>query len=588
MSRYRQLLLALCCLYVVGLMVSCVVGGRCREDKQCPQTHICQQGQCQEFAGRLQLIVRLPKEDKNVASVVATIKGERLEEPLNEVLLQDGSGWRLSVQDLSRNATFEASIKAQSSTGDVRYIGAHRKLQPRLDNEPESLTLRRYQTPEVWKFPCTQQARLLDMTQGPQGHLFHVGMFKGTLHVGQDRFTSTSWNLILVSLTLQGEVRWARHIASDFSVQGRRVRVDAQGYVYVAGVSTAPTFNIDGYHFVNKGDKGTLDAFLLKLDPQGKVVWGRTAGGPHSHQHEALTLKSNGDACVSGRYLMPITFLESNTTLSLQSKGRIYLACYRSDGSLRWAQSFGGENATSMSRPKALVEGEEGHLYLSGSFSGDWTTGVPSGHTAKGSQDAFVVKINSQGKVIWFHSLGGSTSYADSVNSLSWSVTQKALAACGTLSGKTQVGASQLQAQDRQDAFVAILSPEGSWTWARLLGGLHNEVCKTVGSDGTGLFLGGDFQQTMSVEGVPATLSQTGKNSGIWAARMKWDGHVEWLRQVKGSYTGKTNRLVVSAFGELWMQGFLHGTGSLDGVSFSSLQDEGAMESAFVWRVQLP
>jgi hypothetical protein len=71
----------------------------------------------------------------------------------------------------------------------------------------------------------------------------------------------------------------------------------------------------------------------------------------------------------------------------------------------QWAVQFGGSSAD-LSRD--LVTDQDGFIYITGSFSGSVTVGS-NDYTSVGKRDAFVVKANTDGDILWFQPLHASS-----------------------------------------------------------------------------------------------------------------------------------------------------------------------------------
>jgi uncharacterized delta-60 repeat protein len=171
----------------------------------------------------------------------------------------------------------------------------------------------------------------------------------------------------LLALTLLQEKIWG---GPDFD-EGNEVAVAADGSTYVAGTTLS----------FGAGDR---DAFLVKYDAAGSIVWQRTygtapAGGFRADEFGlGLALAGDGSAYLTG----------------ILGSGVIFLAKFDADGNLVWDRTW-GENGTIAN---GAAVGPDGGIYLAGSSS---AFGFPQ-------SDAVLVKFTPDGDLAWARSWGGS------------------------------------------------------------------------------------------------------------------------------------------------------------------------------------
>ena len=100
---------------------------------------------------------------------------------------------------------------------------------------------------------------------------------------------------------------------------------------------------------------GNADILLIKMDPQGNMLWQHTYGGPDGAQDYgvALTTDQYGNIYVSG--------VVSNISSALD----VVVLKYAANGSLVWSQQFNGA-ANLYDVPSSMALGEDGSLYIAG------------------------------------------------------------------------------------------------------------------------------------------------------------------------------------------------------------------------------
>src|ERR1700741_2752832 len=82
---------------------------------------------------------------------------------------------------------------------------------------------------------------------------------------------------------------------------GNDVDVDSSGNIYVTGNFSSPTIIFGTDTLRNTGDK---DIFIVKYDPNGNVVWARSAVGTANTDEESngIVVDIHGDILISGEF----------------------------------------------------------------------------------------------------------------------------------------------------------------------------------------------------------------------------------------------------------------------------------------------
>jgi hypothetical protein len=244
----------------------------------------------------------------------------------------------------------------------------------------------------------------------------------------------------------------------------RAVAADADGNAYVAGDTLG---SIDG-----NPNAGSRDAFVMKIDAGGNVVWAVQIGSADIDTAKGVALDAAGNAYVAG-----------NTLGSLGAGGNagrndVFLAKVAPDNTVLWIQMIG----TPLEDTAASVAVDaSGNAFVAGT-----TGGRLGGVINAGSTDAFVAKFSPDGTLLWVRLLG--TTETES----GYAVTTDAdgfVYIAGQTDGTLGASSSGLL-----DSFVACLAGgTGDTVWIRQFGTDRDDCAHAVvaGPDGD-LFLAGD------------------------------------------------------------------------------------------------
>ncbi len=147
----------------------------------------------------------------------------------------------------------------------------------------------------------------------------------------------------------------------------RAIAVDAQGNIYVTGVTNSTDFIVVGG--VQTGPAGTPDAFVAKLNASGQVVYSTYLGGPGADYGLGIAVDGNGAAYIAGQ-TASVTLATS--TGSVQSNfGGGYSDCFAAKlnpagNSLAYLTFLGG---SAMDLCSGIAVDASGNAVVSGTTS---------------------------------------------------------------------------------------------------------------------------------------------------------------------------------------------------------------------------
>jgi hypothetical protein len=211
-------------------------------------------------------------------------------------------------------------------------------------------------------------ARVLDAAATPDGAT-SVLIEHSSAQTGKEGLT-------IVRYLPGGKRAWSH--AFEESQTPSALEVDRLGNTYVAGESRAT--------------KGTTDAYVAKLTPEGDIAWQRTYNGPqgtYSDVAQDLTVDSAGNVYACGN--------------TYGGKGRdsdALVLKYAKDGRLLWSRTYhrprSRQNANKCDTARRVALDSRGDVVLGG-----WS------HLSKADWDFLVVKYSPSGGFLWANSYSG-------------------------------------------------------------------------------------------------------------------------------------------------------------------------------------
>ncbi len=178
-----------------------------------------------------------------------------------------------------------------------------------------------------------------------------------------------------------------------------------------------------------------------------------------------------------------------------------------------------------------------GNIYATGFFKGSTTFGN-SAISSAGGRDILVVKIANSGSILWAKSAGGNASRSDVGISIAVDSARSYVYVVGIFSGTARFGSTQLIAKGSTDGFVAKLRSNGTFLWAKSIGGSGAESSvQSVALDNFGnVFAVGSFANTVTF----GSLSMKAKGSqDSFVTRLTPAGAFIWVKTFGPSTTSK-------------------------------------------------
>src|SRR5271157_2927440 len=197
-------------------------------------------------------------------------------------------------------------------------------------------------------------------------------------------------------------------LGGNLADEAYAIAADAAGNAYVAGATISGDFPVLNY--AQRFNKGGWDAFVLKLDPAGNLLYSTYLGGgqpqpcgcyPYDYAY-GIAVDGAGDAFVTGT-TFSADFPANNVTHT-PNNGDAFVTEYSPTGKVLFSTLVGGSG---WDYGSAIAVGASGMVYITG---GTTSVDLPvsanafqmlyAGAGPEGTGDAFVAKLNPQSTTI--------------------------------------------------------------------------------------------------------------------------------------------------------------------------------------------
>lgn len=358
----------------------------------------------------------------------------------------------------------------------------------------------------------------------PGGDVVITGYFANTFGSGRSASSTASGSpdIFLSRINREGKEVWTHTFGGRLADSGNSLAVTEEGQILLAGSFQDIMMFEAGGKTSKLVSNGNRDAFVLKIDASGEVLWGRAFGGSQRDEAQRVASGKDGQVLVAGTFKdsAKMSGVDSASMTALGAADAFLLALDQG-GDLVWSKQVAGKNSE---RVGGLGSDSQGRIYLVGSFL--QMVVMPNGESLQsaGSTDIFVASFNYHGDQLWAGRLGGEQ--VDDVLDATISGEDTLLLA-GYFQGAADFSADasefmlQSTAEGNSDLFLAELDDKAALRSALRLGGEGVEMAFAVSAlaDG-GIAASGLFNHDLDVGVTRITPIHKRGKTDVFLARL--------------------------------------------------------------------
>ncbi|MDR1791012.1 MAG: WD40 repeat domain-containing protein, partial [Propionibacteriaceae bacterium] len=283
---------------------------------------------------------------------------------------------------------------------------------------------------------------LYSVTEVADGNYVAVGFASSTdLDLAGIKTVATLQDAMVAKLDRNGNTLWVKAFGGSTSDSFYSVAATADGGFVAAGSTYSP----DGDFSVGNGSP---DGIIAKFDKEGVLEWSRRVGGDHDDWLYSVAVAPDGGYVTVG----------SSQFYDGTGKDGIIVR-FDKDGNVLWTTRVGGYM-------KSVVATNDGGFTAVG-YAGPAGADVDDSDADDnhGNYDGFAVKLDAAGNKQWVKSIGGSED--DSFNAVVSTSTGTVIAVGASQSANGDIPTNKGSA----DAIITALDSEGSILWVKDIGG---------------------------------------------------------------------------------------------------------------------
>lgn len=301
------------------------------------------------------------------------------------------------------------------------------------------------------------------------------------------------------------------------------IKTDSKGNVYTTGAFAGIVDFDPGPGVYNLASIGSNDIFISKLDAYGSFVWAKSIGGIGSDGAASIAVDTIGNIYTCGTFQDTVDFDPGPGVFNMVSIGNAFISKLDSNGNFILAKTIGIVTANS------IITDASCNIYLTGGFNG--TTDFDPGPgvlnvTASGYRDTYIIKLDSNGNLIWVNHSGDPISDRGDYITVD-SLGQAYIAGWGSDWPNNNIY-----------IIISKINSNGSFIWTKKMSTLNanNMEVYAISIDAaSNVYTSGFFGGTVDFDPGGGIFNLTGPGSFI--SKLNSNGNFVWAKKLNGIHT---------------------------------------------------
>ena len=190
-----------------------------------------------------------------------------------------------------------------------------------------------------------------------------------------------------VKLSAVGNFEWSKYFGGSFTDTAFGVEKTADNGFIIVGSSDSDDVDISD-------NKGSYDFWVLKISSSGTLLWEKSFGGTEIDEARAITSTTDGNFIIVGDTRSSDVNVSNNN-----GAADLWMLKISPEGNLLWEKTIG---ATGFDVARSVSKSQDNGFVISGS-----SRSSDGGYTNQGQNDAWVLKTDANGNILWQKTVGG-------------------------------------------------------------------------------------------------------------------------------------------------------------------------------------
>ncbi len=365
----------------------------------------------------------------------------------------------------------------------------------------------------------------------------------------------TAYDFWIVKIDNNGDTLWTKTLGGNGIDNGYAVRATTDGGFVVVGQS-ATNATLGDVTASRPVASSSTDIWVIKFSGSGTIEWQHLYGGTGTENVYSIEVVSDGYIIGGSVPNSSVTGTLTGTTSNGNNDG--WILKLKTDGTLDWQKRLGGGGIEHIYTVKPTLEGGYIAAGYSSYAAATGTLGTtPRPVTGNSGQDAWVLKLDSEGETEWQLLMGGAApDQASAVKQVADGGYLVAGYAGNTSSNGTLTGINK---PGGNDFWIVKLNASGVIQWQQALGGSASDqaLSADIQEESDGYVFSG---LTASVDGIV-----TGNRGGndYWIVKTDFNGNVQWQKTLGGTTADQVSAHTIANGGGYIIAGYAGGNGGI-------------------------
>lgn len=259
----------------------------------------------------------------------------------------------------------------------------------------------------------------------------------------------------IIKLNSIGTLQWQKTLGGSLDDNAQNIQQTQDGGYIVTGWTASNNGDVTGNH-------GSYDYWVVKLNSTGIIQWQKALGGSSTDDARSIHQTIDGGYIVAGYAVSNNGDVTGN-----HGSADYWVVKLTSLGVMQWQRTLGG-SATDIA--SSIKQTSDGGYIVAGTT--DSTDGDVTGN--HGGEDAWVVKLNASGTILWQKTFGGTR--GDYALDIQQTNEGGYIVAMYSSSNNGDV----FVALGNYDYWIVKLSESGIIQWQKTMGGTDSEYANSI------------------------------------------------------------------------------------------------------------
>lgn len=347
--------------------------------------------------------------------------------------------------------------------------------------------------------------------------------------------------------------------------EGKATCSDRSGNIFISGFFYGTVSYKFGNDSIKASSNGESDVFIAKLNQAGELIWFKTFGGGSYDGVFAITSDLKGNVILTGNFWDTCDFNPSSKIENHVSNGDgdVYVLKLDKNGNFLWVNSFGGRE---FDNSLGICSDSKNNIYTTGHFLGEFEFKGNDSITkwkSIGHEDAFILKMDSNGKTLWVNFLSGT--FLQEGNSIVIDNEDNVIAV-GEYSGECLISPNQQNVIFNSigliDIYVLKFDSNGQLLWYKSIGGNSYDIVNDVDINSNNeIYIVGSFYESVNFN--PPDKNEIKNSKGrfdVFIEKLSQNGNFIWTRTFGGPEPEYVGGFDVDDSGNIYLTGYFEKT----------------------------